>query len=84
MLVVLPWSAFWDRNYFAAHWPLLRAAAGSPYARGAVSGIGAINIVAGFAELVGVFVIREPRLGPGPGFPPVPPQPSHPDGRADS
>jgi hypothetical protein len=55
VLIVAPWSGFWQRNFFAGALPLLEQAAGSPFVRGAVSGIGAVTAVAGFAELAGVF-----------------------------
>ncbi len=57
LLIVLPWSTFWDRNYFVAGWPLVRMLATNNFVRGAVSGLGVVNLVAGFAELV-------PMLGP--------------------
>jgi hypothetical protein len=55
VLVVAPWSAFWQRNFFADTVPLLQQLAGNPFVRGAVSGIGAITALAGFAELAGLF-----------------------------
>ena len=55
LLVLVPWSAFWDRNYFASLLPVVGDAIKSPYARGAVSGLGLINIVAGLAELFSIF-----------------------------
>lgn len=51
ILVFVPWSAFWERNYFAESLPLLSALIKSPYFRGAVSGIGVLNILAGLADL---------------------------------
>ena len=55
LLVFVPWSAFWDRNYFASLLPAIGEAIKSPYVRGAVSGLGLINIVAGLAELFSIF-----------------------------
>ncbi len=55
MLIVAPWSGFWERNFFAGSVPLLGSAASSPFVRGAVSGIGAVTAVAGFAELAEIF-----------------------------
>ncbi len=55
LLVFVPWSALWDRNYFAGLAPALGEAIRNPYVRGAVSGLGLINIVAGLAELYSVF-----------------------------
>ena len=55
LLVFVPWSAFWDRNYFGGLLPVLGAAMKNDFVRGAVSGLGVINIVAGFAELFSIF-----------------------------
>jgi hypothetical protein len=58
LLVFAPWSAFWDRNYFAHVVPGLAAVMGNHFVRGAVSGLGVINVVAGVAELFSVFSSR--------------------------
>lgn len=55
ILIVAPWSSFWDRNLFIAWVPPLQDLLASPFARGAVSGVGAISAIAGLAELAGVF-----------------------------
>ena len=55
LLVFVPWSAYWDRNYFAHLAPVIGDAIKNPYVRGAVSGLGLINIVAGLAELFSMF-----------------------------
>jgi len=52
MLLLLPWLDLWDHNYFstlAARWPELWM---SPYLRGAVSGIGVVDIAIAFIELI--------------------------------
>ena len=41
----------WDVNWFAASTPSLHAIWVSPFFRGAVSGIGLLNIWIGFGEL---------------------------------
>jgi hypothetical protein len=61
LLMVLPWSAFWERNYFAAIWPVLQPIVGNNYLRGAVTGLGVVNLCAGFADLAYVFAARERR-----------------------
>ena len=61
LLIVLPWSAFWDRNYFAAAWPALRPLLTSNFCRGAVTGLGFVNLYAGFADLAIIFAARERR-----------------------
>jgi hypothetical protein len=49
---VLPWSAFWETNYFGYAWPQLMPLFTNDFVRGAISGLGVVNVVAGFAELV--------------------------------
>ena len=55
LLIVLPWSGFWERNYFIYSWPSLAPLFLSSYVRGAVTGIGLLNLVAGFGEMSAVF-----------------------------
>jgi len=62
LLIALPWSGFWERNYFAQAWPALGALVTNNFARGAISGLGLVNLGAGFAELAAVFAAR-PRHG---------------------
>ena len=59
LLIVLPWSAFWERNYFAYLMPMLQPLIANNFVRGAVSGLGVLNLLAGFSELVPVFAPRE-------------------------
>jgi hypothetical protein len=59
ILVVAPWSGFWDRNVFIEAFPAVYAVFASPFARGAVSGVGAITVIAGLAELAGVVAHRQ-------------------------
>ena len=59
ILIVAPWSGFWDRNLFIDAFPALAQLFESPFVRGAVSGIGAITVVAGLAELAGVVAQRQ-------------------------
>ncbi|MDA1183207.1 MAG: hypothetical protein O2930_01010 [Acidobacteria bacterium] len=58
VLVVIPWLAFWDRNYFWELVPPLGAFMTNNFVRGAVSGLGLINITAGCLELVSVLWAR--------------------------
>jgi fucose permease len=51
LLTVLPWSAFWDRNYFVGMLPSLRFIFDSSYVRGATTGLGLVALGAGLAEL---------------------------------
>ena len=57
LLVVLPWSAFWERNYFVYAWPAFGPVLTNNFLRGAVSGLGVVNLFAGFAELAPVFSV---------------------------
>jgi hypothetical protein len=61
LLVLLPWSGFWERNYFAQAFPAVGTLITNPFARGAISGLGLVNLVTGFAELVQVFGVRSRR-----------------------
>ena len=58
LLLVLPWSVFWERNYFAEAWPPLRAFLMNNFTRGAVTGLGLVNLGAGFVDLLRVFTAR--------------------------
>ena len=58
LLLVMPWSTFWDRNYFAQALPVVQALISNNYVRGAVSGLGLINLYFGFAELVTAITAR--------------------------
>jgi hypothetical protein len=60
LLVVLPWSGFWEQNYFADAWPVVGRVAGHPFVRGAVSGLGLVNLVSGFADLAAILTRRAP------------------------
>jgi len=58
ILIVAPWSGFWDRNFFAGTMPVIDAVLASPYARGAVSGVGIVTLLGGLAEIGGAFASR--------------------------
>jgi len=49
------WPAFWEHNYFALAWPPLRTILENNFVRGAVSGLGVVNLFAGFADLAYFF-----------------------------
>ena len=49
-LVVLPWSAIWDGNLLLRYYPSLRPIYMSSYLRGAISGLGLVNIWLGVAQ----------------------------------
>jgi hypothetical protein len=50
VLVVAPWTVLWDANYLLQPLPLLRALMLSPFARGAVTGLGVVNILLAIDE----------------------------------
>ena len=58
VLIVIPWSAFWDRNYFAQLAPALGTVITNNFVRGAVSGLGLINILVGLADLMALVLAR--------------------------
>lgn len=57
--MLIPWSTFWDGNYFVewsvAFSPLLT----SNYTRGAITGIGLLNVWAALGELGDLFGSRK-------------------------
>ena len=50
VLVIVPWTQFWDRNYFLEAWPKLEAALTSPAIRGVVTGVGVVSLWAAVME----------------------------------
>jgi hypothetical protein len=58
VLIVVPWSAYWDRNYFAQSLPFLHGIITNNFVRGAVSGLGVVNVSAGVGELVSLMLSR--------------------------
>ena len=58
VLLVVPWSPFWGRNYFVDLWPAFEVVTRSNLVRGAVSGLGLINLWAAMAELATLFGLR--------------------------
>ena len=50
-LVVLPWSDVWERNLLVTLFPGLRVLTVSNYFRGAVTGLGMLNLWVGLSDL---------------------------------
>ena len=48
LLLYLPWSAFWEQNYFLSHYPWLMRVMLHPSLRGIVSGFGVLDIFVAF------------------------------------
>jgi hypothetical protein len=44
LLLYLPWSVYWEQNYFLNHFPSLMRIVLHPSFRGAVSGVGLLDI----------------------------------------
>ncbi len=61
LLVLIPWSTFWERNYFVEWSPAIEAWLTSNYMRGAITGLGLVNVGAALVELADFFSARAPR-----------------------
>jgi len=44
-LILLPWSEFWEINYYLYQYPMLGFFVKNSYLRGAVSGLGLMNVL---------------------------------------
>ena len=51
VLLLVPWSGYWEHNYFAQLIPPLHTFLINDFVRGAVSGLGLVNMLAGVAEI---------------------------------
>jgi hypothetical protein len=51
LLIVVPWSVFWERNYFSQLSPWLYELLTNNYVRGAITGLGAVNVLGALADL---------------------------------
>ncbi|HWI20519.1 MAG TPA: hypothetical protein VNT81_22340 [Vicinamibacterales bacterium] len=76
LLVLIPWSAFWDRNAFMESSATLSSLLRSNYTRGAITGLGLLNVWSALAELGELF---GPRSKPDEPPPPANPQSSFPN-----
>jgi hypothetical protein len=54
-LAIVPWTESWDGNYFAGLLPQMKTYWDNVYLRGAVSGLGAVNL---YISLVEIFRLR--------------------------
>lgn len=52
MLIVLPWSDPWTNNNLLAHWPALKHLWEHGFFRGAISGLGFLDLWLGISEAV--------------------------------
>jgi hypothetical protein len=60
LLVLLPWSTFWERNYFVEWSPAIEGLLTSNYLRGAISGLGLVNLGVALVELADFLGSRSP------------------------
>jgi len=44
-LILAPWSDYWETNYFLFQYPVLAMWMKNPFMRGAISGLGFMNVV---------------------------------------
>ncbi len=51
-LLFLPWLGIWDNNYLIYKLPAIRPIVANPYLKGAVLGLGIVNILIGIQEVV--------------------------------
>jgi hypothetical protein len=58
VLILIPWSVLWERNYFVVLLPGLQDLVTNNFVRGAVSGLGLINLWAGLADLAALMSSR--------------------------
>jgi hypothetical protein len=58
LLVVVPWLPFWERNWFIRSVSWIADTAQSGYARGAISGVGILLLLAGLVELASLLAGR--------------------------
>jgi hypothetical protein len=58
VLIVVPWSGFWEDNYFAQLYPIVYTFITNNFVRGAISGLGVLNVILGLGELVALIVSR--------------------------
>ncbi len=58
VLVVAPWTSLWDANWLLQSWPGVRGVLLTGFARGAVTGLGLVNVALAIGELHGRLVGR--------------------------
>ena len=58
VLACVPWSTYWDRNYFAQAVPAVHGIMTNDFVRGAVTGLGVVNIAVAVGELVSLLAAR--------------------------
>ena len=51
-LLIFPWTEYWEANYFAAFVPEWHRYWDNAYVRGAISGLGVVNLYISFVEIL--------------------------------
>ncbi len=51
VLIIAPWTTYWDRNYFVEALPILQPLLTSHAVRGAIAGVGVVSLAAALAEI---------------------------------
>lgn len=64
LLILAPWSRFWERNYFAGALPWAATWATHAYVKGAVSGVGIVAVAAALIEIGDMLSRRSSTTGP--------------------
>jgi hypothetical protein len=52
LLLVVPWSVFWERNLFVGQWSALQAVLLNHFVRGGISGVGLVCLGAAISEVL--------------------------------
>ena len=55
VLLVVPWMPYWQQNYFIDARPFVESVLTNDFVKGAISGLGLVNLVAGLFELASLF-----------------------------
>jgi hypothetical protein len=61
VLVFAPWTPLWDSNWLLQLWPGLRGLGLSPFTRGAVTGLGLVNVLLALGDAYARLVVPERR-----------------------
>ena len=61
LLVIAPWTASWQHNYFAVRLVWLGTWMDNQFVRGAISGVGLVTTVAGLRDFSGAIIARHAR-----------------------
>jgi hypothetical protein len=62
VLVFAPWTPLWDSNWLLQVWPSLRGLLLSSFTRGAVTGLGLVNVLLALHDAWARLVAPERRL----------------------